>query len=80
MVSAWGGDVTDITVKKKLKKPYSKGCPIDLIVFVIGMTAAKFQIIKDMMLPILSEIAGRFEGVWLMVLGEKTELIYSKRA
>jgi hypothetical protein len=63
---AWGSDVSEETVRKKLKKTYPVRWPVELLLYIDGRTATQDQILQAMIVPILSAGLGQFRRVWFM--------------
>jgi hypothetical protein len=63
---AWGNDVIEATVRKKLCKEYHVECPVDLLIYTNGRTALSDDIIIAKIHPLLQcKGSGPFRKVWL---------------
>lgn len=61
----WGGDVSHLTVRKKITKRYRIAGPLHLLVYVNGLTAYPDALISAWLEPELSNGLGQFSCVWL---------------
>jgi hypothetical protein len=62
---AWGADVSDETVRKKLANRYPVTYPVELIVYA-GHTALPDDVLELMITPVLANGLGRYCRVWLL--------------
>lgn len=62
---AWGADVTEDTLKKKLGKQYGVCEPVELLIYTNAATALPDDVLISMLRPILESGIGQFRRVWL---------------
>jgi hypothetical protein len=65
VASAWGEDVTYLTLRKKLTKHYSLECGVHLLIYTNGLTAMPDNLILDSLEPEFASGSGSFGTVWL---------------
>lgn len=63
---AWGNDVSEKTVRKKLTNTYSTDSPVELLIYTNGRTALTDEMIAAKLEPIFQIGLGQFRRVWLM--------------
>lgn len=62
---AWGNDVSEVTLRKKLSKSYPTEHPVELVLYV-GRTALPDDAIEAKIKPILAESFGQFRCIWFL--------------
>jgi len=73
-IYARGNDVSEATLRKKLKKEYSLLAPIELLLYS-GRTTLPDEVVIAKLEPIIFSNLGQFRKIWF--LGEKVNLIAS---
>lgn len=63
---AWGNDVSEKTIAKKLRQTYEVNGPVELLLYTNGRTALPDEVIKAKIEPLLREGLGQFRRVWFM--------------
>jgi len=64
---AWGNDVSDETVRKKIRKTYRTNRPVELLIFTNARTALPEDVIVARIELVMNEEGlGQFERIWLM--------------
>lgn len=63
---AWGNDVSEKTISKKLRQTYRVSAPVELLLYTNGRTALPDEAIKAKIEPLLSGGLGQFRRVWFM--------------
>lgn len=74
IITVWGNDVSEETVKKKLEKSYQVNAPVELLVYTDGRTGLSDQLIAAKILEVLDSGHGQFRRIWLY--GDSIILLY----
>lgn len=61
-----GDDVSNKTVRNKLRKGYSISEPVELLLYTAGRTALPDDVIIARLEPVLSNGLGQFRRIWLL--------------
>lgn len=65
IITVWGNDVSEETVKKKLQKTYQVKEPVELLVYTAGRTALSDTVIAKKIHRVLHFGHGQFRRIWL---------------
>lgn len=65
VATAWGEDVTHLTLRNKLTKRYRVACGVQLLIYTNGLTAMPDDLILARLEPEFASGFGSFNTVWL---------------
>ena len=74
IISNWGNDVSEETVKKKLEKIYQVNGPVELLVYTAGRTGLADEVIIAKIQQVLNSGHGQFRRIWFY--GENIKILY----
>jgi hypothetical protein len=75
VASAWGNDVSPVTLRKKLAKRYAVSYPVHLLLYRNGLTALPDAVIVARLQPELQGGLGQFRSIWFH--GDNAHLLAS---
>ena len=65
IITVWGNDVSEETVKKKLQKTYQINQAVELLVYTNGRTGLSDEVIATKIQEVLNHGHGQFRRIWL---------------